>query len=363
MEPIYGSVQMQAILEAVLDKREARKRALTQALFPESSAVTLPTGSVQWDMLQGTLGMAPFVEINGKAVTTERLSGGTAGVETPSINLKRPVTANTVMLARQAGDRILTGLGEDPISKHIAKTIADDLIDMDDLIRNRIEWMAAMVLRGDLNYSVEGKASFKLSTGKPVGNTFTVNNLWTAATATPMQDIQLAKRIVNAYSAPAFKAAICGRNASQAIMNMMEKGTMKSLETTSGISAGSGTFLSEWSDNGMLYLGNFGGTPFFEYSGTYESDDGTGSAPLIRENYIEFIPPYSPSTNKTFYGAINDIEAIMSNRHIAQRFSTQVMDKDAGTLVNYLKSRPLPWMLRPEWAVSMKVTVDEEEEG
>lgn len=356
MQPIYGSVQMQALLDEVLDKREKGKKALSTALFPDSSAQTLPTGSVQWDLLQGSLGMAPFVEINGKAVTTERLTGTQGAIETPSINLKRPVTVNTVMLARQAGENILVGIGEDPIATHIARTIANDLSDMDELIRNRIEWMTAMLLRGSISYSVEGYASFTLNTGKPGGNTFAAAPLWTAEGATPLQDIDKAKRTVQPYSGPAFQAGIMGKNAAAALRGLMEAGKIKPLETTSGVQAGAGTFLSQWQENGMLYLGNFGGVPMFEYAGTYEDDNGDGSANYIRDDYIEFIPRYNSAYNKTFYGAINDMEAVLAGRHITQRYATQSVDKDRGTLINYLKSRPLPWLLRPEWTVSMEVT-------
>jgi len=345
-----------AVMSEVVNRREMGKKALTSMLF--GGAPTLLTAeTVLVDELTGTTGMAPMVEKDGKAVTFDRLGGQSYTIETPAINIKRPLTCNDVLLQRAAGQPILMTNGRDVYGEAAERQVAEDLTEMEEAIQNREEWMVSQLIQGEISYQVEGKASFTVTTAKPTGNTFTVDTLWDASDPTPLNDIKKAKRLVQPYSAPGFMAAVCGQEASDAITALVEAGEITSIKTDSGINAGMATLIENYQANGMLYLGTFGGIPFFEYAANFLSDaDGVTSTPHIRTDYVEFLGSPTATTHKMYYGAIRDMEAIKNGLHIAKRFSTSDYDKDAGTYIAWLKSRPLPWFKRPDWNVSMKVT-------
>lgn len=343
-------------MTAVVNKRYKGKKALTSLLFPLSSELNLTHEWVHVDVLTGEAGMAPFIEKNGKAIAVGQLNGESYMLETPNINIKRPITASEELLKRQAGESVFSPNGDDVYRDAMEAQITRDLDFMEELIENRVEWMIAQLLQGEISYSVEGGASFKITTAKPAGNTFTVSNLWDGASPAPLNDIKAAKRVVQPYAAPGFQIALCGENASNAISKMLEEDTIKAIKNDSGIVAGMGDLIADFQENGMLYLGTFGGIPFFEYAGTYIAD-GTGTVtPFIRTDYVEFIATARPETRTLYNGAKVDAEAILSGMHIGRRFATSELDKDVGTYVAWLKARPMPWMTHPEYNVSMKVT-------
>jgi len=345
------------VLTDVVDKREKGKKALQAMLFDDSTTSLLTGEYLQADILTGQNGMAPFVEKDGKAIAIERLSGSSEIIECPSINLKSPLTCNDFLLKRQAGEMNMVTNGVDIYRDAAEKQIREDVLTTDDLVENRKEWMVAQLLQGSISYSVEGKSSFTIETQKPGGNTFTVADLWSTSDAKIFRDIKRAKRVVQPYSGPGFTAGICGQNASDALTDLLEAGTVKPIATDTGVAAGLASFIEEFQSNGMLYIGTFGGIPFFEYAGTYIKDDGTGdSAPFIRTDYVEFVTTQQPQLRKMYYGVIRDIEAVLAGMHIAKSFVNSDLDKDRGTYIAYHKTRPFPWFKRPEWYVSMKVT-------
>jgi hypothetical protein len=137
---------------------------------------------------------------------------------------------------------------------------------------------------------------------------------------------------------------------------MAENAKISSIKTDSGVIAGNLTLIEDFQANGMLFLGTLGGIPMFEYTGTYLADNGGASTPFIRTDYVELLNTTAPETRPMNYGTIRDIEAILAGLHITKRFATSDIDKDAGTYVAWLKSRPFPWLKRSDWNVSMKVT-------
>jgi hypothetical protein len=351
---IIEALEKRALTE-VVNKREMGKKALTAMLFPPARELNLTQEWVQVDELTGTVGMAPMVEKNGKAISVGQLNGQGYILQTPNINIKRTLTCSELLLKRRAGEGIFAPNGVDVYKDAMESQIADDLEFMEESVRNRQEWMVSQLIQGEISYQVEGGASWKVTTAKPAGNTFTVGTLWTAADPTPLNDIKAAKRLVQPYSAPGFQVAVCGQNASDAISAMLEEGTITAIKSDSGIVAGMGDLIADYQANGMLYLGTFGGIPFFEYAASYLDDNTGSSTPHIRTDYVEFLTTAQPQTRVMYNGAILDAEAIMAGMHIARRFATSDLDKDVGTYVGYLKARPLPWLKRPEWNVSMKV--------
>lgn len=344
------------VMTEVVNLREKGKKALTAMFFPPSVEMNLTAEHVMVDQLTGANGMAPFVEKNGKAVAIDQLNGDSYLVTPPSINIKRALTCSDLLLERAAGEKVILRNGVDVYKEAAEKQVREDLMNLDENVENRIEWMVSQLIQGVISYSVEGKASFTITTAKPAGNTFTVADLWDGATPKMFRDIKRAKRVVQPYSSPGFQVAICGQNASDAITDMVETGKITSIKSDSGIVAGLASLIADYTEAGMLYLGTFGGIPFFEYAGTYIDDDTGLATPFIRSDYVELMTTAKPDMRVLYFGVIRDIEAIMAGLHIGRRFANSDTDKDAGTYIAWLKSRPLPWFKRPDWNVSMKVT-------
>jgi len=339
----------------VVNLRTEGKKALTEMLFPSAQESVQTSEYLQLDQLTGEHGMAPFVEKNGKAIAIGELNGDSMIISCPTINIKRTLTCSDELLLRAAGQPVFVVNGVDVYKEAAEAKIVEDLAALDETINNRVEWMISQLLVGEISYSVEGGASFKVTTAKPAGNTFTVSTLWDAAGATPLLDIKKAKRLVQPYSGPGFQVALCGQNASDAISLLLEQDKVTAIKTESGIAAGLGALIADYQANGMLYLGTFGGIPHFEYAGMYKAD-GTGTATsFIRADYIEYICTARSDMRSLYYGPIRDMEAIKDGMHITRRFANSDVDKDCGTYIAWLKSRPLPWFKRPDWNVSMKV--------
>lgn len=346
------------VLNRIVDTRIKGYTALYNMLFPASVRENLFEETAQIDVLTGSTGMAPFVEIGQKAVMVGSDNGTSYTVETPFINIKRPVKYTTRMAIRLAGGNVFTN-NPAQIAEIVRQAITNDVDKMNTLIDNRLEWMAAMALQGTINYSVEGQASFTISYGKPNGNTFQSATLWTT-TCTPFADIYTVKKVISAYRGPSPTDAICGELAANALRALIEAGDLK-LETNNGVDKGQASLVENIQENGMVYIGRIGGVNFWEYLGTYLDDTTGASTPLIRTNYIEFFSTAQAAVDSRhmFFGLIPDIKAILEGNAVTERYmEVKPPEPDQGTYEGIIKTRPLPWFYRPEWNVSLKVVAD-----
>ena len=346
------------VLNKIVNQRIKPFTALTNLIMPASTKDNLFEETAQIDVLEGTYDMAPFVMVGQKAVMVDALNGTSYTVDTPFINIKRPLTYSTRLAKRMAGQNVFSN---DPnvVKDMIRKAIEEDADFMNTLTDNRIEWMIAYLLRGQINYSVEGQASFIINTGKPAANTVTVSVLWDSGSAVPLEDITDMKKIVSARRGPIPDIGICGASAAAALRGMLEGKEITALQTTSGIDAGRATLIANITADGMIHIGNIGGVDFFEYLGTFIAD-GTGTVtPLIRDDYVEYFSNsgMAMAMRKFMFGMIPDLLAIMEGNAITERYmASKAPDVDQGTYEGYLKTRPFPWLYRPDWFVSQKVT-------
>lgn len=345
------------VIGALLNTRIKGKKALTNILFPESRQRTLFTEYEQVDVLTGAVGMAPFNRIGQKAIMVGGLNGTSYMINTPFINIERTLQYSTEFAKRQAGQPVF--INSDQNRQFVRTALEQDVDVMNDMIDNRIEWMVAMILRGQIEYSVVGQDSFIINSGKPAANTFTVSILWNAGSATPLEDIGQAKRIVSLKNGPLPNMAICGANAAKQLRALVEAGSIKPIATTSGVIATERVnLLSQYQESGLMYMGKFGDVDFFEYLGTY-IDDTTGlTTPLIRTDYIEFVSTadLALSMRELLFGSMPDLLIIRKGEHVTKRHLTSVEPKpDQGAYEGIMKSRPFPHLKRPDWLVSMKV--------
>jgi hypothetical protein len=344
------------VLKRIVDERIRPYTALTNLLFPPSARENLFEEFAQVDVRKGTYGMAPFVKVGQKAVLVASLNGTSYTIDTPFINIKRPLQYSTKMAVRLVGGSVFTDMGQ--TLEYIRQALEADANYMNTLIDDRIEWMASQMLTGEVSYSEEGNDAFKISTGKPAANTITVSAKWDDGSAFPLEDIMDVKKVVAARRGPIPNIGICGSEAGAALRGMLEGNKITAMKTDSGIDTGRANLLSQIQEDGMVFIGRLGDVDFFEYLGTYIADSTGTETALIRAEYVEYFStsPRAQADRKLMFGMIPDLKAIMDNAHVTDRyFVTKPPEVDQGTYEGIMKSRPLPWFYRPDHLVSQMV--------
>ncbi len=348
------------VLNRIVNERIKPYTALTNLIFPPSTKNNLTEETAQIDVLKGTFGMAPFVKIGQQAVIMDALNGTSYTVDTPFINIKRPLKWGTRFAKRQAGQQVFTTT--DQSLAMVREAIERDMDMLNTLIDDRIEWMVAQLLTGQISYSSEGNDSFIINSGKPVANTFSVSAAWAGGSAAPLEDIKTMKQVVSVVRGAIPNIGICGANAATALRAMISgTGSLAAiLKTTSGVESQERiNLLSRISADGMIHIGKLGDVEFFEYLGTFNPDDGGAATALIRTDYVEFfsIDQRAVAMREFMFGMIPDLRAILSGQAVTERWVDVDAPKfDQGTFQALIMTRPLPWFYRPDWNVSMKVT-------
>lgn len=346
------------ILNRIVDMRINPYTALYNMLFPPSVRENLYEEFVQIDVDQdSTLTMAPFVKVGTKAVIMNRGNGTSYTIETPFINIKRPMTYSTKLAKRIIGGNVFSN-DRGQILQIIRNEITKDVDVLNKLVDNRLEWMAAMMFTGTVSYESEGGDSFTIATGKAAGSA--VSHLWSVTDSSDviLEDIRDAKATVSAARGPIPDTAVCGSQAAAALRARIMAGRLK-LDTTSGIDIGHANMLSNIEQNGMIYIGRIANVDFWEYLGTYVADTTGVVTPLIRINAVEYfsMAPAAVASRKMWFGLIPDLKAILEGNAVTERYLTsKAPDEDQGTYEGILKTRPFPWFFRPDWMVTQLVT-------
>lgn len=342
-------------LTAAINEIRAPNQFLRRLLY--GNVQTLSTEDIELSVLNRGRKTAPFVRKNGEAIMVAGHSETFQTVTCPNIRIKRPFTPSELLYNRRPGTTIfIEGGGQRAaIQDHINR----DLQVMSDLVTNSIEWLVAQSLQGTIQYEVADQEVFTITFPRPSGNNIvlTAGRSWDNADPTlprPLQDVHTVKRVLSDEVGLQPTDAICGINASNALLNLAESGNLPAFKTDSGVAAGTITFVSQFNDDGAIFLGTMGGVRFWEYSRTVAHNGS--SVPLIRDDYIEFISNSSAAQRVLYYGAIPDMRAINGNLFQGPRFSKSWEVEDPSAMMALVASRPLPVPRRPGAMVSLKVT-------
>jgi hypothetical protein len=310
------------------------------------------TESIELSTLTGGRVMAPFVKKNGEAVMVGGIGETFATVEPPNIRIKRPMTPSEVMFKRRPGTVIFPQVGEQvsAIQQHIAR----DAQYMADLITNAEEYLACMTLRGVITYTVNDQDNFTITFPKPSANNVTLSVFWDDADPTlpsPELNFLTAKRLVSDAHGLGVTDAIMGSEASVAFLTLAKKqgGLLENPNTL----IGSVTFMEQFRDDGVIFLGVYSGIRCWEYARTVDID-GTATA-LIRPKYVEFVAATAAAETVEYFAALADWKALQGRLFQAQRFSKSWEEEDPSVRQLLIASRPLPTPRRPGFVVSMKV--------
>jgi len=350
-----------ATLTATVNEMKSPNQFLQRLLFPRTQ--TLSTEDIEYGQFDKGREVAPFVRKNGEGVMVAGHDEKFTTVSAANIRIKRPFTPSELLFGRRPGTVIFSpgaGMQMSAIRQHIAR----DMQVMADYITNAEEYLISLALTGIITFQHTDHDVFQIDFNRDAANviTLTGEDRWATApgvagtSATPLQDIHSVKRVLQDWGVQVTDA-ICGTAASDALLNLVETGVIKMLGLEgASVAAGDFTFATQFSNDGVIFLGRIGGVRFWEYGRQAQHPDGATTLDMIRPTFIEFVST-SPATERIlYYGAIPDMGAFQGRLFQARRFSKSWEVDDPSARMALIHSRPLPVLRRPNTSVSMLVS-------
>lgn len=344
-----------ASMTAAINDIKSPNKFLTRLLYSNSSPQS--TEFIEVDTWVRGRTMAPFVTKNSNAVPVDGPSQTKALIEAPNIRIKRSIKPHEVMFGRTPGSVIFPSRGtqNSAIRDHMAK----ELQPLADDITNRIEWMCAQTLTGILTYNTEstfkaGGDAFTIDYNRPAGNSADVSGAaaWGTSTADIVGDLHTVKRVINQEGFANVTDAILSSTAADAFL---ADTVIRPMLDNRNMLVGDVTFISQFNDDGVIFLGTVSGIRFWEYNrSVIEPVDGS-SVDMIRAGYAEFVSNSNAAEFVLYYGAIADMDALNGRSWVGERFSKSEVTFDPSILTALAHSRPLPVPRRPGATYSLKV--------
>lgn len=339
-------------LTATVNEIKSPNQFLKRLLFGNHE--TKPTDNIEIGQISKGRVIAPFVRKNGAAIMVAGHNEKFITIEPPNIRIKRPFTPSELLFNRRPGSTIFAEAQS--IMQAAQAHVAQDMQGMVDLVTNAEEWLAAMVIRGVVTYSVADQEVFTITLNKPAGNTVTLtgDDCWDTPSADlpqPDEDFNDAKKLINNEVGLGVTDAIMGEEAATEFRRLMRKNA--AYNHAQKLETGRTTFSEQFDRDGVIWIGTFCGVRCWEYIRA-ATLNGT-STPMIRSKYVEFVCADGAADNRLYYGAIADTKTFQGSKFQTERFSKSWEEEDPSVLVALLASRPLPFMRRPGSCVSMKV--------
>lgn len=318
----------------MLEQAKKPKAFLKDTFF--STETPFDTEYVDIDIIKGKRRMAPFVSprIGGK--TVDRL-----GYETKTYKpvLVAPDTITTAedLLKRLPGETIYSGNSPDT---RAAAMLAKDMMELDDMITRREEWMAAQVLfTGSVSMVGDGvneTVSFGLTNVTTLGSTAK----WDQSTSDPVKDLKAARTTIIQGSGVTPTMAILGSDAITALTrNSKVLTALDNKRTEMGMLAPDPN-----RGNGLTYIGYLAepGLELWGYDEWYLADNGV-EQPMVPVNKVLIGSPQARC--ELLYGAVVDVNRGAFALPRVPKSWTQ--EKPSARFVQ-VSSRPLPAMLQPD---------------
>lgn len=340
-------------LTATINEIKSPNQHLNRRVYSNHDPVS--TEIIELGRLDKARETAPFVRKNSEAIMVAGHSESFQSVEPPNIRIKRPFTPSELFFGRRPGTVIFPTVGQQvsAIQAHINR----DLQVMADLITNAEELLASQTLQAQISYSAAAQDSFQITFPRLGTHNITLGTFWDDADPTlprPAADIHSVKRLISDAVGLSVTDMYLGLEAADAFLELAESGNIKLLgRDTSEIAAGQLSFNNQFTEDGVIALGQFSGVRVWEYSRTV-SVNGVAT-PMIRPKYAEFIAITPAAQFVKYYGAIPDMDALQGRLFQGERFSKSWKENDPSAQVFLTHTRPLPVPRRPNATVSMKV--------
>jgi hypothetical protein len=356
--PVITNTQLGwATLSTTLSNIKPTSSFLKQLFFGDRTE-NMTTESVELSYLEGHNKMAPFVELSAEAVPVEGNSNVFANVSCPNIKIKRPMDAYNAFLRRQPGTGIFVSGNEVAVARQAA--IVEDQLTMARMVERREEWMVSKMLTGvDSTYlilsyqdSTNLRANFRVRYPRPSGHVVTVSTSWATSTVIKL-DFHKAKRKMAQTTRLVPNVVVLGSNAAELFIT--NTAVLSSLDNRN-VSIGNQTMMTQFSEAGAIFLGNYCGIDVWEYSAEYIDEDGTTSVPYIGADQAIFLHTSPSNEAKFLYGAIPDHDAFEQGLFVGQRFSKAWKVPDPSVMTQMLQTRPMPLVRRPGAVYALDVT-------
>lgn len=347
---VFGSPLKVTALERVINRMKSPNDFLQRFLFPVHDSIV--TEDIEMSSISKGREMAPFVHSGAEAVMVGGRTETFQTVSGPNIRIKRPLNPADVYKVIPGGHKY------DPrtVLQAVARYRQENLQLMNNYVTNSIEWLVSQALQGTITYAVEGQDSFLITYPRPSSTNITLSVFWddaTPANVKILKDLHAVKKVFSDETGLTPTDCILGSAASAAFRALIEGGHIKTLVSNYGqVDAGTATFTSQYSEAGVIYLGNIGGIRFWEYSRTQLMNGA--SVDLIRSKYAEFVSTSSASERVLKFASVPDLDA-PNGVYVGERFAKEFKKDDPSSLFQLMHSRPLPIPRKPEATVSVKV--------
>lgn len=356
--PTINELKWQTLTAAV-NEMKSPNQFLKKMLFGNHQ--TVPTEDIEIHTINRDREIAPFVRKNGEAIMVGGYTSKIQTVAPPNIRIKRPFQASELLFGRRPGTVIHLPNARTQLTA-IQEHVARDMQGLADMVTNAEEYLCAMALQGTITYEVEDEEVFEITFPKPADNNITMDDFLDEIPS-PAEPgvmagrletlIHSVKRLVSEASCPGITDCVMGTEASDALRYLVATGELEYLLNTRDIAAGDFSFAEQFTDDGVIFIGRFGGIRFWEYGRTANLNGV--STDMIRPKYMEFFSRSNASQRVLYYGAIADMKALQGRLYQGERFSKSWEVEDPSAMFALLASRPLPVPRRPAATVSAKV--------
>lgn len=317
---------------------------LVSTFFPEQSISR--EEAVYFDVLTGKPRLAPFCSPLVEGQIVESLGYKTNSF-TPAYIKDKRVMEDGKAIRRRPGMPISTGLDPMAIRMMTIETETEDQIRM---VRRRMEWMAATALRtGTITVTGEKYPTTVVNFGRDPSLTVTLTgtDLWSAGTATPLDDLEDWSGLMRDASGATPIDVVMAQNvwkafrANAQVRELLEY-DRGSLSTTIDLAPGSYKY-------GATYVGNVGAYRIWIYSDSYVDDTGT-TQKYLPDNYLLMVSDRLEGVQH--FGGIKDETAGFQVTDYYQKSWTQ---PDPAVRFLMLQSAPLVVPYRVNASLSAKV--------
>lgn len=262
-----------------------------------SNTETFVTEAIDVDVKKGKRKMAPFVAPRIGGVVMDRQGFTTKTLKTPKIAPERVITVDDIR-NRSMGEGIYSAKTPEERAREL---LANDLIELDDYITRREEWMCReILLNGKMTLVGEGfeqEVDFGLTNKETLAGTA----LWTNPDSDPISDL---KRWRLAVIQKTGKAPDIVVMASDVVEVFMKHPLVKELFDISRINIG--MLEPSIQSPAITFVGRLPiiGAEIYSYDEWYLTDNSTEEA-MIPAGHVILA---SRNMNKRLYGAVTQIE-------------------------------------------------------
>lgn len=327
------------MLQAI-DLRKPVRTFLRDTFFPGFE--TFITEEVLLDFRKGKRKMAPFVAPRVSGITMDRQSYRTDKYLAPKIAPQRQLTVDDINI-RSMGEAVFSTRTPEQRQYEL---LAQDLIDLDEMITRREEWqvrellfkgiitMRGFIDRNNTNY-VDQTLDYSF-TNKVV---LSGSALWSAGTSTKLDNLKQwrLQPIQSTGNAPTM--AIFGQSAIDAFLNDAE--VQKKLDLRNAILAQINPVVK---DDALTYIGRLNelGLDIYTYNDWFIDDDGI-EQPFIPVDHVLLA---REKMGRVLYGAITQLEgnasAGMFVTYEGKRVPKHWADTENDQMMLRLSARPVP---------------------